>query len=302
MREKNDLELKIILILFFITAILFCFAPLNYRGDSGESISVFTPVEGSTYRLGESQVIRWQHPVEEYNVVDIYLYDGNIKVKTIIINYRNRRAYEWQISGIFDESDDYRIKVVDSSDSSIYGYSDYFNIFYEDGFTVLEPSSRSIWNKGTIKEIKWDSRGLVSNVSIYLYEQDSNKMDVVNNIADTESYSWKIPASLENSDTYRIKIEDSSDSSTFDFSDYFEITISNNEDDNIDNGNSDQKDEEESKSSNDNSNSKSIPGINVLILLIIAFISMALIIGISLVGKTICGNSRFSDQFSIVNI
>ncbi len=58
---------------------------------------------------------------------------------------------------------------------------------------------------------------------IELYWEGTFNVTISASTLNNGSYSWTIPSGLVNSTQYQIKITDVSNSSTYDFSDYFEI-------------------------------------------------------------------------------
>jgi hypothetical protein len=95
--------------------------------------------------------------------------------------------------------------------------------FPEYSITVINPNVSSIWEKGSSYTIEWDWIGYITNVDIELYKDGIFELTIVSGELNDGSYTWEVPTDLESSDQYQIKIIDSSDSTTFDFSDFFEI-------------------------------------------------------------------------------
>ncbi|MEJ2279850.1 MAG: BspA family leucine-rich repeat surface protein [Candidatus Lokiarchaeota archaeon] len=90
-------------------------------------------------------------------------------------------------------------------------------------FTIRNPSDTSVWTLGTYQHINWDSNGDVRNVKLELYLGDAFVMEIMPFTPNNGQFIWFIPSSLNNSNQYRIKIIDASDSSIYDYSNYFEI-------------------------------------------------------------------------------
>lgn len=94
-------------------------------------------------------------------------------------------------------------------------YSDMLNITYPDS------SARLLQGKAIF--IRWNSTGDIENVKIELYEGNQFIMEIVANTSNTGMYGWLVPEELGESTEYRLKISDVDNSSTFAYSEYFEI-------------------------------------------------------------------------------
>ncbi len=60
-------------------------------------------------------------------------------------------------------------------------------------------------------------------MKIELFKNDIFELEIISTTPNEGNFSWIIPAGLENSTQYQIKITDVSNSSIYDFSDLFEI-------------------------------------------------------------------------------
>lgn len=89
--------------------------------------------------------------------------------------------------------------------------------------TVINPSGFVEWETGTTHTINWTSTSSIINVKIDLYRNGILETVLSASTSNEGSYSWTIPSGLMNSTEYQIKITDVSNSSTFDFSEYFGI-------------------------------------------------------------------------------
>ena len=88
---------------------------------------------------------------------------------------------------------------------------------------VLSPTNAESWEISTSHYVSWTSIGSIPIVKIELYNNDVLELEIVSNTANDGEFEWLIPASLENSDHYQIKVSDVSNPSIFDISDYFQI-------------------------------------------------------------------------------
>lgn len=88
--------------------------------------------------------------------------------------------------------------------------------------TITNPTSSSSWRAGTLQEITWTSEGSITNVDIDLYKGGILKFYVDGTPNDGSIY-WDLPTDIESGTDWRVRIADSDDPSTYDYSDYFEI-------------------------------------------------------------------------------
>jgi len=89
--------------------------------------------------------------------------------------------------------------------------------------TIIIPDSTTSWVKGSDHYIYWTSTGDISNVTIFLYNNDVTVMEIVPSKLNDGEYYWTLPSTLADSTQYQIRISDISNPTTYDFSDYFEI-------------------------------------------------------------------------------
>ena len=115
-----------------------------------------------------------------------------------------------------------------------YDYTDYggsgtdVDILYKRWNTTHEiiinaPIFTSTWQMGNSYDILWNSAGNFANVEIELYWKETFNATISASTPNDGSYSWTIPSGFVNSSQYQIKITDVSNSSFYDYSDYFEI-------------------------------------------------------------------------------
>ncbi len=98
--------------------------------------------------------------------------------------------------------------------------------------TITSPNASSVWNPGTSPKITWTSTGEISDVKLELYQDDNQtlKKPIVSSTPNGGEYIWDVDnvcdlAGLINSNRSQIKISSTSNSSIFDFSEYFEIKV-----------------------------------------------------------------------------
>ncbi|GAH47968.1 unnamed protein product, partial [marine sediment metagenome] len=123
----------------------------------------------------------------------------------------------------------YRIKIFDYFDNSIYDFSDYFEIRLEEAGSIqVNYPYSTTYNvyetESCLCYINWDYTGDIDYVTIELYRGTTFVETIAVWASNTGSYEWKIYYSDGyDGSNYRIKISDYYDSSVYDFSNYFTI-------------------------------------------------------------------------------
>jgi len=195
----------------------------DYFEIYGETLTITSPTSSSSWEKGTSQYIYWD-TTGTVNYVDLYWYKGGV-LKYYYYDLTNDGDFYWAIPSDCEIGTDWRIYIEDSSDSSVNDYSDYFEIYSSGSITVTSPTSSSSCQCGTSHTIRWSTTGSISSVKIELYKGAAFEKSIIVSTTNDGEYGWSIPTDLYDSSNYRIKITDATDSSVYDYSDYFQITI-----------------------------------------------------------------------------
>lgn len=98
--------------------------------------------------------------------------------------------------------------------------------------TITSPNASSVWNPSNSPKIAWTSTGEITDVKLELYQEDNAtlKKPIISSTPNDGEYRWNVDsvcdlAGLISSNKSQIKISSTSNSSIFDYSDYFEIKI-----------------------------------------------------------------------------
>ncbi len=94
--------------------------PVNYY------ISVQDPNSNSDWKKNDSYNITWNDNIDEN--VKIQLFKGSDYVLSITNSTSSDGLYYWSVLNSLQVGNDYRIKIISVSNSSVYAYSDYFTI------------------------------------------------------------------------------------------------------------------------------------------------------------------------------
>jgi len=90
--------------------------------------------------------------------------------------------------------------------------------------TITKPDSSSSWEAGEGEWIYYEVTGLITHVNFELYKDGIFELEFGTNIPTIGALLWTISSDLVNSTRYQIKITDYYNSSTYVFSDFFEIS------------------------------------------------------------------------------
>lgn len=185
------------------------------------SISVNSPSSALKWQTGDTYPIIWSSN-GDISDVKITLLKNGVYVQTIIPSIGDIGSYDWPVSTGLAHSTQYKIKIEDASDPSVFNLSDNFEI-YTNTIAVLTPDSTTSWETGTSQYIYWDYTGYISTVVIILYEDGDYVDTIETDIPNEGSYYWTISSVLNGSTRYQIKIMESEDPSIYNLSVYFTI-------------------------------------------------------------------------------
>jgi hypothetical protein len=183
------------------------------------SISITAPDSLSQWEMESSHFIYWE-TTGYISMVNIELFKDGVFESTIASNVLNDNSYNWTIPYGLDNSVNYQIKITDAFNSSVYDYSDNFEIYT---ILITSPDNLSSWEIGSSHYIYWESTEYISTINIELYKEGAFDSTIVLDVSNNESYFWTLPSGLDDSANYQIKITNASDSSIYDFSDNFGI-------------------------------------------------------------------------------
>lgn len=207
-------------------------------------ITVTNP-DSSDIWMEDEHTITWD-TVGYIERVKIELYQGSefIEELTILGYTDNDGEYDWTIYSWDDYiGTNYRIKISDYYDDTVYDFSDYFKINDngdEKSISITSPTTDSIWETGT-NIIYFSTTGIINRISILLYKGAVFVKTLHTGTFDLEpihtgEYNWQYEWSILDSDNldgddYRVYIEDFDDDTVYGISDYFEITTTSPDND-----------------------------------------------------------------------
>jgi hypothetical protein len=189
----------------------------------GKSITVTEPTAGAIWAKGNSASITWTS-TGAISYMKIDLYKGTTLKQTIVTSTIDDGSYTWSnVASTLEDGTDYKIRVTDTGDSTMYDESDAFTI--EDrSITVTAPTSSTVWAKDESATITWTSKGTITNVKIQLYKGTTFQKTIILSTPDNGSYTWPtVDTSLVDDKDYKVRILDANDTSLYGESESFQI-------------------------------------------------------------------------------
>ncbi|MFW9969017.1 MAG: Ser-Thr-rich GPI-anchored membrane family protein [Candidatus Odinarchaeota archaeon] len=186
-------------------------------------ININEPTSSSGWGINSSQYINWTWG-GDFAFVDINLYHNGTYLTNIATNAKNNGSYLWKIPDIITVYDDlYQINISNSEFSKTWDTSDAYFVIEPKAIKIIAPSSIDSLETGYTHIITWESTGFINNMKIELFKDSLFELEITSSTLNDGLFFWTIPSSLENSTQYQIKITDASDSSVYNYSDFFEI-------------------------------------------------------------------------------
>ncbi|MHA1109691.1 MAG: BspA family leucine-rich repeat surface protein [Promethearchaeota archaeon] len=187
-----------------------------------DSLTITNPIASSSWEIETYQYINWTS-TGSITDVKLELFYDDVFILDITLSTFNDGEYYWLIPNDLSDGDLYRIKISDSSNSSVYDYSEYFDVVLHPALRIENPRDGFIWETGTSYDITWTSTGIISSVNLELYKNGEYVQTIISGTENDGTYTWMIPSSLEDSRQYQIKIVDASNDTVYDFSGEFQI-------------------------------------------------------------------------------
>ncbi len=164
-------------------------------------LGILSPQLGTRWITGSQQEIRWQS-VGTIPLVNIeYFTSGRGDWVRIAENFESRGSFMWQVPDDIDGQ--VQIRVIDASDLRVSAESEPFAIV--GGLRLLNPKGGEQWTAGTRRKIAWETIGSIPAVNLeYKSGADTAWQTIEKNTANTGSYVWEVPASLNGALTVRV--------------------------------------------------------------------------------------------------
>ncbi len=180
--------------------------PIDLTHPSGEE----------NLRLGSTQVITWESPVETPITIELYWFEDLQEV--LAENIENDGEFEWIIPQL-PHDDHYKIRISTTVlGQEYYDESRYFGLLPPIELTT--PNGGEQWRVGETHSIEWEY-GPENPVTICLYSNEELVSTIASNEQNDGEFSWNI-MNLPVADNYRIVLQ-----TTFDSQEFFDTSDSN---------------------------------------------------------------------------
>ena len=196
----NDYKIKITSV---NTGSVYDFSDNNFTINP-KTITVTSPNGGETWNAGEDYQITWSANFSEYVRIQLF---KNGTYNSTIDDYTpsSDGTYLWTIPSSQTPGIDYKIKIVNCQQSTIFDYSDNRFAIYKN-LEVTSPNGGENWAKGSTHNITWTGAPWSSNVKIELYDDKGGLVSMIaGNYPNNGSFAWTISSSLTSAE-YKIKI------------------------------------------------------------------------------------------------
>jgi hypothetical protein len=185
-------------------------------------ITVISPNGGEIWQMGGgNKIIVWDPP-KDISDVKIDLYRGGSFVEAIIKMTSNDGNYSWGIPYTLQSGGNYKIRISQYSDNSLYDESDNSFSIIPPIITLISPNGNENWQIGSSQTISWTiTAGIAYSVNLELYKNGSFYSTIASNLWNEGNYTWEIPQSLTPGTNYKLKIISKYDITAQDESDDF---------------------------------------------------------------------------------
>ena len=99
----------------------------TYNGENGSApaeVTLLSPNGGETFESGGTHTVTWDDNFDDN--VSLKLYKGGVFASTIVSSTQSDGSYSWNIPTDIEERDDYKIKITNVNQSTVYDYTDFY--------------------------------------------------------------------------------------------------------------------------------------------------------------------------------
>ena len=156
----------------------------TYNGENGgdpPEVTLLSPNGGESLEAGGSYTITWDDNFDDN--ISLKLYKGGVFSSTLSSSTQSDGSYTWNIPGDVEDRDDYKIKITNLGQSTVYDYSDGY-------FSIEGAGSASI----SITDVTLSSTG--GTATIYMENDTPDYIDVIG-IEDLTSSGFSVSANSE---------------------------------------------------------------------------------------------------------
>ncbi|NIM17440.1 MAG: hypothetical protein GTO45_35965, partial [Candidatus Aminicenantes bacterium] len=163
------------------------------------TITVTSPNGGERWLVGTWQTITWTCEGNVETVMIECSFNGGTAWKTIAVSTENDGQFIWKIPNQPSDNCLIRVSASDVDEGPADVSDEVFAIFspITAAITVNSPNGGESWGAGSSQEIKWNSSGDISNVTIkYSIDNGTTWKTIVQTTANDGSYNWVVPGTV----------------------------------------------------------------------------------------------------------
>ena len=191
-----------------------------------EILEISTPHITSRWLANTSQLISWTESAgSNISYVNIDLYKGiNPNPVYSFTSIESDGELTWEMPYDPPPGNDWFIKISDTSNSSVYSYSDNFEIYTYKSLKLMTPTVISDWSIPEDQLIRWVWTGEISHVNIEISKGSELKYELFN-IENTGLYHFYLPYFEEPGNDWSVNLSVSTYRSVYDIVENFEAHI-----------------------------------------------------------------------------
>lgn len=177
-----------------------------------QPLQLTAPNGGEQWQVGTVHTITWTG--DSCADVRLELWRGGSADSTIVASTPNDGSYAWSIPAGQTPANDYRVRVICTTDGANFDESDAnFRLVTTPTptITVTAPNGGEQWVRGFLQTITWtSSAGVGNSVNIDLLKGGTPVAQIAAPTPNTGQFSWVVPVSQTLGSDYRVRITDAS--------------------------------------------------------------------------------------------
>jgi len=194
------------------------------------SLTLTAPPDGGIVYSGRNYDITWSS-TGAVQRVNVELYNESTLIANLSKSQLNNGLYSWAVTNSFAPGTNYYLKLVSTTNQSMYDLSGPFEIeeFKDYGdLTFTAPVGGSIFYIWKEYNITWTSIGTVERVNIEIHRGSTLIANLSQSQFNTGIFTWNVSNLLNPGNDYYLKIVATSNASIYDLSGLFEIKVFQN--------------------------------------------------------------------------
>ncbi len=151
----------------------------TYNGEDGEDpheITLTSPNGNESLESGSTHQITWSDNFDDN--VSLKLYKAGVFVYTITSSTASDGSYSWNIPSDTEDGDDYKIKITDTSQTTVYDYSNSYFSISSPGFVSINIDTVNVSSNGGTIDIYMTNEVPVAGYQ-FIINDSPNYIDIV---------------------------------------------------------------------------------------------------------------------------